>query len=364
MKDERERELDLGCKKVKLSIIIPIYNMEAYLKRCLDSVKAAVEKLSDVVEVLLINDGSTDSSEKIALEYCEVCKYMHLYNKTNGGVSDVKNYGLERASGEYIIFLDSDDYIDPRMYELMLTKAAEEKADVVVCDIQLTYDDTSKNTVFPCAIKSREGVFAQVIDMTMMPASWNKLVRRELYDGLTFPAGKNNEDVAVTPIILARAKKIAVVDEVLYMYYQRSGSIQNSSFNEKRFVILETARLCVDRIEKEHIELRKEEQIKGSVYLHQVLSLALYPIRREKFSVRYRMLKNYMPKVESLFPDIWDNFEIKEFVTWDTKWIQISRKISIFLLKKNLYLLLSVFWSPCNWLYDLQMKVYAFYKNR
>ena len=80
MKDERERELDLGCKKVKLSIIIPIYNMEAYLKRCLDSVKAAVEKLSDVVEVLLINDGSTDSSEKIALEYCEVCKYMHLYN--------------------------------------------------------------------------------------------------------------------------------------------------------------------------------------------------------------------------------------------------------------------------------------------
>ena len=100
MTDERERELDLGCKKVKLSIIIPIYNMEAYLKRCLDSVKAAVEKLSDVVEVLLINDGSTDSSEKIALEYCEVCKYMHLYNKTNGGMSDVKNYDLDRDIGE------------------------------------------------------------------------------------------------------------------------------------------------------------------------------------------------------------------------------------------------------------------------
>ena len=364
MKDEREKELDLGCKKVKLSIIIPIYNMEAYLKRCLDSVKAAVEKLSDVVEVLLINDGSTDSSKKIALEYCEVCKYMHLYNKTNGGLSDVKNYGLERASGEYIIFLDSDDYIDPRMYELMLTKAAEEKADVVVCDIQLTYDDTSKNTVFPCAIKSREGVFAQVIDMTMMPASWNKLVRRELYDGLTFPVGKNNEDVAVTPIILARAKKIAVVDEVLYMYYQRSGSIQNSSFNEKRFVILETARLCVDRIEAEHIDLKKAEQIKGSVYLHQVLSLALYPIRREKFSVRYRMLKNYMPKVETLLPDIWENFEIREFVTWDTRWIQLSRRISMFLLKKKQYLCLSIFWTPCNILYDIGNIYYIKLKNK
>ena len=364
MKDEREKELDLGCKKVKLSIIIPIYNMEAYLKRCLDSVKAAVEKLSDVVEVLLINDGSTDSSKKIALEYCEVCEYMHLYNKTNGGLSDVKNYGLERASGEYIIFLDSDDYIDPRMYELMLTKAAEEKADVVVCDIQLTYDDTSKNTVFPCAIKSREGVFAQVIDMTMMPASWNKLVRRELYDGLTFPVGKNNEDVAVTPIILARAKKIAVVDEVLYMYYQRSGSIQNSSFNEKRFVILETARLCVDRIEAEHIDLKKAEQIKGSVYLHQVLSLALYPIRREKFSVRYRMLKNYMPKVETLLPDIWENFEIREFVTWDTRWIQLSRRISMFLLKKKQYLCLSIFWTHCNILYDIGNIYYIKLKNK
>ena len=357
MKDEREKELDLGCKKVKLSIIIPIYNMEAYLKRCLDSVKAAVEKLSDVVEVLLINDGSTDSSKKIALEYCEVCKYMHLYNKTNGGLSDVKNYGLERAKGEYVIFLDSDDYIDPRMYELMLAKAEEEKADVVVCDIQLTYDDASKNTVFPCAIKSREGVFAQVIDMTMMPASWNKLVKRELYDGLTFPVGKNNEDVAVTPIILARAKKIAVVDEVLYMYYQRSGSIQNSSFNEKRFVILETARLCVDRIEKERIESRKEEQIKGSVYLHQVLSLALYPIRREKFSVRYRMLKNYMSKVESLFPDIWDNFEIQEFVHWDSRLVQLSRKITVKLLKGKNYYLLSIFWSFCNCIFDILQEI-------
>ena len=202
------------------------------------------------------------------------------------------------------------------------------------------------------------------MDMTMMPASWNKIVKKELYRDLSFPVGKNNEDVAVTPIILARAKKIAVVDKVLYMYYQRTGSIQNSSFDERRFVILDTAHLCIERLDKENIPNEKEEIIKGSVYLHQVLSLALYPIRREKICKRYSMLKTYMTRVETLLPDIWDNFEIKEFVTWDTKWIQISRKISIFLLKKNLYLLLSVFWSPCNWLYDLQMKVYAFYKNR
>ena len=357
MREERGRHFDLVCSDVKLSIIIPVYNMQQYIRRCLDSVSAAVSKVKDTVEVLIINDGSKDNSADIIREYCEKYSYMKLFNKENGGLSDVKNYGLARAQGEYVIFLDSDDYVDEHMYELLLKKSAEESADVVVCDIQLTYDDESKNTVFPCAIKSRDGIFAQVIDMTMMPASWNKLVKRDLYKGLSFPVGMNNEDVSVTPIVLGRAKKIAVVDQVLYMYYQRSGSIQNSSFDERRFVILDTAHLCMQRLNEEKFDAQKVEQIKGSVYLHQVLSLALYPIRREKFVSRYKMLKKYMLRVEMLLPDLWDNFEIKEFVHWDTPAVQFSRKVSVFLLKKHLYMVLSVFWSFCNWLYDAEMKV-------
>lgn len=354
----------MGCSEMKLSIIIPVYNMQAYLERCLDSVVAALDGLKYTAEVLIINDGSTDRSAQIIAEYCEKYSYMHQYDKKNGGLSDVKNYGLERATGEYVIFLDSDDYVDPEMYKSMMDRLEEEQADVVVCDLEMTFDDPTLNEIHPCTVSSREDIFAQVIDMTMMPASWNKIVCRELYHGLTFPVGKNNEDVAVTPIVLARAKKIAVVNKPFYKYYQRTGSIQNSSFNEKRFVILETGYLCTERIKKEHMDSRKEELIKGSVYLHQVLSLALYPIRREKLQKRYPMLKKYMLRLEELFPDLWDNFEIKEFVHWDTPMIQLSRRISVFLLKKKLYLLLSLFWTPCNILYDLEVKIIKWREKR
>lgn len=111
------------------------------------------------------------------------------------------------------------------MYRSMLDTAAAENADVVICDIRLTYDDPGKNTIHSCAVPVRPDTFSQVIDLNMMPASWNKLIRRSLYEGLSFPVGINNEDVAVTPIVLARASKIAVIHEPFYNYYQRSGSI-------------------------------------------------------------------------------------------------------------------------------------------
>lgn len=322
----------------------------------------ATKELKDRVEVLIINDGSTDDSPEIIKEYSELFSYFKPFHKENGGLSDVKNYGLQRALGEYVIYLDSDDYIDPRMYMAMLQKIEEEQADIVVCDVELVYDDPNRNVIHSCTVESRDTVFNKVIDMTMMTASWNKIVKKELYNGLEFPVGKNNEDVAVTPIVLAKAKKIAVVHEAFYKYYQREGSIQNSQFSEKRFVILETAKLCMERMD--NIDADKIERIKGSVYLHQVLALPMYPIRREKFANRYKMLKGYMAIVEEYFPDIWSCFEVKEFLTWDTKWVQISRRISIFLLRKRLYLLLSLYWTPCNIWYDFTQMLYLRLKGK
>ena len=210
--------MDYDRNDIRLSIIIPVYNMELYLKRCLNSVVEALSGLEEIAEVLIIDDGSTDLSEEIIRDYCGKYSYMKQYRKKNGGLSDVKNYGLERAIGAYVIFLDSDDYVDPNMYKTMLNKIEEEEADVAICDIELTYDEFSKNSVHSCTTSSRKGTFAQVIDMPMMPASWNKIVKRELYDGLSFPVGKNNEDIAVTPIVLARASKIIVINQPFYKY--------------------------------------------------------------------------------------------------------------------------------------------------
>lgn len=346
----------MDCNDVKLSVIVPVYNTSAYLEKCLNSIVDAVSIVKEKIEVLIINDGSTDDSQKLIDRFCEEYpQYFIGFCKENGGLSDVKNYGLQRAHGEYIIFLDSDDYIDKNMYLEMLKVADREAADVVVCDIKLVYDDPARNEVRPCAIKSRQDTFSQVIDMSMMPASWNKLVKKNLYEGLTFPVGKNNEDVAVTPIVLGRAEKICIIEKPFYNYYQRTGSIQNSSFNEKRFVILETAKLCDERVEE--LEKGKQEKIRGSVYLHQVLALPFYPIREEKFSRRYPLLKKYMQRVYELFPHIWENFEIQEFLTWENRYVRFYRRASVSLLKKRQYCLTAVFWTFINMSFGLYLKV-------
>ncbi len=342
----------MDCSHMRLSVIVPVYNTAAYLERCLNSVVDAVSGVEGKVEVLLINDGSTDRSQEIIDRFCRAYpQYFTGYCKENGGLSDVKNYGLRRASGEYVIFLDSDDYIEKDMYSEMLQTAEREDADVVVCDIKLVYDDAGKNTVRPCAVAYRPDTFWQVIDMYMMPASWNKLVRRTLYEGLLFPVGKNNEDVAVTPVILGRANKISIVKKPFYQYYQRSGSIQNSSFDERRFVILETAKLCEERIAE--FDRDKQEKIKGSVYLHQVLNIPFYAIRREKFRRRCLYLKKYMGRVEELFPHIWNNFEIQEYLKQGKGFVRWYRKVSVELMKKRWYVPTAVFWSFINSLYLL-----------
>lgn len=329
-----------------LSIIVPVYNTQLYLEKCLCSVENAVRGIENIIEVLIINDGSTDNSQLIIDKFCENNIYMKCFNKNNGGLSDVKNYGLKYARGEFVVFLDSDDYIEPDMYKEMLKKLIDENADIAVCDIRLTYDDQNLNTIYPCAVTCREDTFSQVIDMSMMPASWNKIVRKTLYADLEFPVGFNNEDVAVTPIILARAKKIVILNKAYYNYYQRVGSIQNSCFDEKRFVILQTAQLCLDRLAG--IEDAKQEKIKGSLFMHQILSIALYPIRAEKFFRRYSLLKKYMEEVYSLFPYIWDNGEVLESLTWEGIYMQTFRKGSRFFLKHRCYLLTCIFWSVAN----------------
>lgn len=143
----KESGFVLDSNKIKLSIIIPVYNTEKYLRKCLNSVVAAVDGIENVVEVLIINDGSPDNSETIITEFCDKYKWMRPFKKDNGGLSDVKNFGLMRAKGTYAIFLDSDDYVEPGMYRDMLEQGEKEEADIIVCDIKLVYDDPSKNAV-------------------------------------------------------------------------------------------------------------------------------------------------------------------------------------------------------------------------
>lgn len=336
--------------KKKLSLIIPVYGTEKYLSKCLDSVIAAVDRQ---MEVIIINDGSPDNSEKIILDYQK--KYPDVftyYKKDNGGLSDVKNYGLSRCNGEYVIFLDSDDYVDKEMYKDMLEKAEEENADIVICDVIMNYEDGTPPSLVPCDNKNRKDKLYSVLDTWVMPASWNKLVKRELYLNLEFPKGLNNEDVCVTPILLAKAKRIEVINKPYYHYVQRKGSIQNSGFSEKRFVILDTVKIAIDRLNE--IDQTKQQMVKNTLFLHQVLSMAMYPIREvEDIKERERLLEKYMERVYMLFPDFMDTPVFKELICWGNPIIRAYRRVSLQLLKKRKYYTTCIFWQVYNWMYAL-----------
>ena len=194
----------------------------------------------------------------------------------------------------------------------MLSTAFKEDADVVYCDVELVYDDKKRNYISHCSNEARASEYFKCIDTPLMAASWNKIIKRELYNGMFFPVGMNNEDVAITPIILAKAKKIIKINKPYYKYYQRTGSIQNSGFSEKRFVIFETTNLCFSKISNFPEEI--QEEIKGSIFTHQILAILLYILNKENFKKRKEYIKLFIEHLNKYDWDILNNKYVIEYV--------------------------------------------------
>jgi len=328
--------------KVDLSVIIPVYGTEQYIDKCLTSALKAIEGIN--AEILVVNDGTKDNAGNIAQRYAsEFPNKIVYFEKENGGLADTKNYGLKYARGVFVTFLDSDDYIEPDMYREMLDKANDEESDCVVCDMVYDYEGTDQTSYQKCA-SGREEIYHSLVDTTLMSSSCNKIMKKELYEDLFFPKGKNNEDIAVTPVAMGRSEKLAYVPKGFYHYLQRTGSIQHSGFSKERFVILDTCKLAIDRA-KELSEDRLDK-LKGAIYVYQVLAVPFWIIRKEPFKRRYILLKEYMGRVDELFPDFHSNSEIREYGTWGSSpKVNIYRKICLFLNKHRMYLLLCIVWS-------------------
>lgn len=294
---------------ILLSIIIPVYNVEKYLTKCLKSV---FKNLPIKTEVIVINDGSPDNSEQIIQEFSKKHKEIVYIKKENGGLSSVKNLGLKQAKGKYIIFLDSDDYISSNMYSTMLKKIIDKHADIVYCDVLMTYEDNSVKyiTMKNC---SHDDALMQILDGNLMAASWNKMVKKELYDNLSFPEGLNNEDVAVSPQLFLRANRIEYIQSPFYKYVQRSGSIQNSGFNEKRFVIFKTASICFESI-KNYTYIEQEKVI-GAIITHQILAILIYliiPISDKSQRIKY--INQFCKEFNKLDIDVSNNQYVYEYL--------------------------------------------------
>lgn len=210
----------------KVSVIVPVYNVENYIEKCLESL---VNQTLDDIEIVVVNDGSTDNSEKIIKKYIERNNSKIKYVvKENGGLSDARNYGMMFATGDYIAFLDSDDYVDVTTYEKMYKKAIEEDCDFVECDFIWKYDKKEVKDYGYCYKDKHEMLTnARVV-------AWNKLIKKELVDKLQigFPKGLRYEDVEFFYKLLPYINKYGFVKEYLIYYVQRENSIVNTQ-NER-----------------------------------------------------------------------------------------------------------------------------------
>ena len=208
---------------MKISIIVPIYNVENYISKCLDSVKK--QTLNDF-ECLLIDDGTKDNSIEVAKEVTKDDNRFVYFRKENGGLSDARNFGLEKATGEYVFFLDSDDYIKEDLLEKAYAMAKKHDSDITCFDIVYVYDDhTDINAINMKEVDS----FNDNKELIYINHSANnKIFRRSFLEGKTFIKGLWYEDMATVPVWVGKANNVSYVNEALYFYVQRSGSISHS----------------------------------------------------------------------------------------------------------------------------------------
>lgn len=254
-----------------ISIVIPIYKVEPYLRRCLDSVLA--QTYADL-EIILVDDGSPDGCGAICDEYAARDSRIKVIHQENRGLSGARNAGLNIATGEYVAFLDSDDYVDATMYEKLLKVLVENEADIAECGYRwvkpnVTYDreNTGKVDVYTNLEALEKLYFGDQMFGGISIVVWNKLYRAELLDGMQFAQGLNNEDVDFTPRALYKAGKIAKLNENLHNFFFSPNSISRAAFSLKRLDAIEVRRRVM--------EFFKE---KGLTRYHDVVQSTYYSV--------------------------------------------------------------------------------------
>lgn len=215
-----------------VSVIVPIYKVLAYLQ---EAIHSTINQEYRNVEIILVDDGSPDKCPEICDEYILKDERIITIHKMNGGLSDSRNYGLELAYGDYIAFLDSDDYFAPTMISRLVETAAEKRADIVVCNID-EIDEAGNRTKLSSYYRLNDATYSRdgaLIELTgnkerTMTVTWNKLYKKTLWDGIRFPVGKIHEDVFTTYKLLNASNLVATVQDSLYIHRIRPGSIMTT----------------------------------------------------------------------------------------------------------------------------------------
>lgn len=219
---------------MKISVIVAAFNIEDYIENCLESIISQTYKN---LEIIVVNDGSTDKTIDIINNYAENDNRIVVIDKPNGGLSSARNAGLEVVTGDFIGFVDGDDYINEEMYEKLYNLYKETHCDIVACGLIRKYSNREvfTNTKKTVHYTSEEALEKLIASKSLFDYAVDKLYKRELFDDIRYPIGKIYEDVFTTYKLFLRSNKIVSIDEPLYYYNQRDGSTLRGGFNNKQF---------------------------------------------------------------------------------------------------------------------------------
>lgn len=292
-----------------VSVVVPVYKVEKYLNRCVDSI---LQQSYSNLEVILVDDGSPDSCGVICDEYQKCDSRVRVIHKPNGGLSDARNYGIEAAKGKYLAFVDSDDWLDFDMIDILYRVLTDKNADIAECSYRNLYADCIKEeTSCSGEIICGDSLFALegMLDWKYFkPNAWNKLYKREIIGDIRYPKGKIHEDEYTTYKYFYNAKKLAYVDISKYNYdRRRTDSITGDKFREANLDACWAFKERVHFFEENHLDSLEKKM--NNAYCWQVLHCA-YECYKEKLSGKrveelIAMVKNDIPYLKTHKVDKW-----------------------------------------------------------
>lgn len=313
--------------KVKVSVIVPVYNVEQYLEKCLESL--ANQTLKEL-EVLIINDGSPDNSQEIIDKYVKKYPNFQSFIKENGGLSDARNYGIKKATGEYIAFLDSDDYVTHNMYQEMYNKAKSGNFDMVVCDLNYIYDDK--------IVRAYSNIESDTTDIkkTMInfyPAAWNKIFKKKLFtNNIEFKKGVWFEDVEFIYRLMPYIKTIGVIKEPFNQYVQREGSI-TSTVNRKIYHYIDNWNGIIEFYKERKLYDEYEPELEYS-YVRYLYATFLKQASKYNYEDYLEAVEEAIKNVKTHFPKYKKNKYIKKLNPKSIYLRFFNKKIANLIYKK------------------------------
>ena len=297
-----------------VSVIIPAYNVEQYVERCVYSVTKQTYRN---LEIILVDDGSTDCTGIICDKLAKEDNRVSVIHKTNGGLSDARNAGIDVSRGEYISFVDSDDYIASDMLEHMMNAMCETDISMVVVGFWKQSGDAREycGPTTERVVSSEEALKDIYIGHEIYPASWNKLYRRALFNNNRFAVGMINEDSEIITKLLMECNRVALVSKPLYIYMIREGSITQSSFSSKDYNGIKAYRTAVDVCKK-----RKKSLLPYARYYEtsRIYNTYIELVTSDERMIKYRFLLRVNLFVRTiaclLSAGLWEQFRIEMMI--------------------------------------------------